>query len=68
MNRLIAIAFALAVASSAQAMPQAHLQQSDDLIITVREACGAGMQRVNGVCRSNVGTRAVRKCARGVKC
>jgi len=72
MIRLIAIAFALAVVSSAQAMPLAPLQQSDDMVITVREACGAGMHRVSGVCVSRVGTRharrAVRRCARGATC
>jgi|SRR5580700_9910295 hypothetical protein len=72
MIRLTAIAFALALASSAQAMPQAPLQQSDDMVITVREACGAGMHRVGGVCVSNVGgrhaRRAVRRCATGVTC
>src|ERR1051326_7370321 len=47
MIRLIAVAFALALASSAQAMPPAPLQQADELIINVREACGAGMHRVN---------------------
>jgi hypothetical protein len=72
MIRLIAIAFALALASSAQAISPAPVQQSDDLVITVREACGAGMHRVGGVCVSNVGgrhvRRAVRRCARGATC
>jgi hypothetical protein len=69
---VIAVAFALAWASSAQAMPPTPLQQSDDMVINVREACGAGMHRVNGRC---VGTparrharRAVRRCAAGVTC
>jgi len=72
MSRLIAVAFALALASSVQAMPRAPIQQSGDMIINVREACGAGMHRVNGRC---VGTparrharRAVRRCAAGVTC
>jgi hypothetical protein len=71
MIRLTAIAFALALASSAQAISPAPLQ-SDDLVIKVREACGAGMHRVGGVCVSNVGgrhvRRAVRRCARGTTC
>jgi hypothetical protein len=69
---VIAVAFALALASSAQAMPPTPLQQPDDMVINVREACGAGMHRVNGRC---VGTparrharRAVRRCAAGVTC
>ena len=35
-------AFALAVATSAQAMSPVPLHQSDDMITQVREACGAG--------------------------
>ena len=72
MIRLIAVAFALALASSAQAMSPVLSQQSDEMVITVREACGAGMHRVRGRC---VGTparrharRAVRRCAAGVTC
>ena len=42
MIRLIAIAFALAVATSAQATPLAPLHQPDGMITQVREACGAG--------------------------
>jgi hypothetical protein len=72
MIRLTALALALALASSAQAMSPAPLQQSDDMVIKVREACGAGMHRVGGVCVSNVGARharrAVRRCARGTTC
>ncbi len=41
MIRLIAIAaFALAVATSAQAMSPAPLNQADGMITQVREACG----------------------------
>jgi hypothetical protein len=61
MRRLVAVAFALALASSAQAMPIAPVQQPHSIVMTIREACGAGFQRVRGVCvRSN--TRAVRRC------
>ena len=61
MRRLVAIAFAFALASSAQAMPIAPVQQPHSTVMTIREACGAGFQRVRGVCvRSN--TRAVRRC------
>jgi hypothetical protein len=72
MIRLIAIAFALALGTSAQAMPPAQPAQPDEVVVKVREACGAGMHRVNGRC---VGTparrharRAVRRCAAGVTC
>jgi hypothetical protein len=72
MIRLSAIALALALVSSAQAMPQAPLQKPDGVIINVREACGPGMHRVRGVCVSNVAgrhaRRAVRRCATGMTC
>ena len=42
MIRFIAVAFALAVATSAQAMSPAPLHQPDGMITQVREACGAG--------------------------
>ena len=41
--RLIAVAFALTVATSAQAMSPAPLHQPDGMITQVRHACGAGM-------------------------
>jgi hypothetical protein len=68
MTRLIALAFALTVASLAQAMPLAPLHQQDNMVITVREACGAGMHRVNGVCIRTPARRAASRCARGVTC
>ena len=40
MIRLVAVAFALAVATSAQAMSPAPLQQPDDMVTQIREACG----------------------------
>ena len=53
MIRLIAFAaFALAVATSAQAMSPAPLHQADGMITQVREACGAGMHMVNGTVHS----------------
>jgi len=65
MTRLIPIAFALALASSTQAMPVASIQQPDDMVTPVREACGPGMQRVNGVCRRNTTVR--HACAAGLR-
>ena len=51
MMRLIAVAaFALAVATSAQATPFAPLHQPDRVITQVRMGCGLGRIRVNGVC------------------
>ena len=68
MVRVIAVVFALAIATSAQAMSPPPLHQSDGMITQVREACGAGRVRINGVCvarttRRHV-RREVRRCAR----
>jgi hypothetical protein len=65
MIRLIAVsAFALAVTTSAQAMSLAPLHQSNGMITQVREACGAGRVRVNGVCVARTTIRQTRRCAR----
>ena len=65
MIRLIAFAaFALAVATSAQAMSPAPLHQPDGMITQVRQACGAGRVRVNGVCVARTTIRQTRRCAR----
>ena len=48
MIRLITVAFALVVSTSAQATPLAPIQQPDGMITQIREACGAGMHMVNG--------------------
>jgi hypothetical protein len=63
MLRLTAVAFALALATSAQAMPLAPLQPGD-MVTQVREACGAGRHRVGDVCVANVTTRHVRRHVR----
>jgi hypothetical protein len=59
---------ALVLASSALAMPRAPLKTPNELIIQVREACGAGMHRVNGVCIRTPARRGASRCARGVTC
>ena len=63
MIRLIAVAFALTVATSAQAMPLAPLHQADGLITQVRQACGAGMKWNNalGRCATTSARRHVRR-------
>ena len=68
MIRWILVAFAIAVASSAQSMPLAPPQQPGQTVIVVREACGAGMHRVGGVCVTTPARRAARRCAAGVTC
>jgi hypothetical protein len=67
MIKLTAIVFALAFASSAQAMPLTSVHQPDNIITQVREACGAGMHRVNGVCIRTAATRRVTRCAVGMR-
>jgi hypothetical protein len=68
MMRLIAFAFALNLVSFAQAMPLVPLHQPDEMVTTVREACGAGMHMVNGTCVRTHARRATSRCARGVTC
>ena len=58
MIRSIAVAaFALVVATSAQAMTLAPVHQPDRIITQVRMGCGLGRVQVNGVCvaRTNSG-------------
>jgi len=67
MIRLIAVAFALAFATSAQATPVAPLHQPDGMITQVREACGAGFQMVNGTCVRTAARRNAARCAVGMR-
>jgi hypothetical protein len=71
MTKLITFAaFALIVATSAQATPIAPVQEPDSIIIQTAAACGPGMTRRNGVCVSRVAKRQARRCARwdGANC
>ena len=65
MIRFIAVAFALAIATSAQAMSPVPLHQSDGMITQVRHDCGAGM-RWNKALRRCTTTSARRHVRRGV--
>ena len=65
MIRFIAVAFALAVTTSAQAMSPAPLHPSDSLITQVRQNCGAGMKWNNALGRCAT-TSARRNVRRGV--
>jgi hypothetical protein len=67
MIRLIAVAFALAFATSAQATPVAPLHQPDGMITQVREACGAGFHMVNGTCVRTAARRNAARCAVGMR-
>ncbi len=60
-----AAAFALAIATSAQAMPQVPIAQPGDSVITqIAYACGAGRTRINGVCVARTTVRQARRCVR----
>jgi len=69
MIRLIAIAgFALAVATSAEAITPAPIQQPDGMVTQVAYACGPGRTRVGGICVARTTIRherrMVRRCLR----
>jgi hypothetical protein len=64
MFRLIAVGFALALATSAQAMPVAPIQQSDGIITSVAYGCGPFRTRVRGVCVARTTIRQARRCVR----
>ena len=64
MIKLIAVAFALVAATSAHAMSPAPLHQPDGMITQVREACGVGRVRINGICVARTTRRHVRRAAR----
>jgi hypothetical protein len=64
MMRLIAIAgFALALATSAQAMTPAPLLQPDG-VMQARLGCGPGQTMRNGQCVARTDVRQARRCAR----
>ena len=67
MIRLIAVAFALVVATSAHAISLAPIHQPDGMITQVREACGGGMHMVNGTCVRTAARRNVARCAVGMR-
>jgi hypothetical protein len=67
MIRSIAFAvFALVLATSAQAMPRAPVQQPGGMITQVREECGAGYHMVNGSCVRTSARRNAARCAVGM--
>ncbi len=59
------VGFALAIATSAQATPQAPIASSDAGIMTqVTYGCGAGRTRINGICIDRTTVRQARRCVR----
>ena len=68
MIRLITFAaFALVLATSAQAMSLVPLHQSDGMITQVRENCGTGYHMVNGNCIRTAARRNAARCAVGMR-
>jgi hypothetical protein len=67
MVKLVVVVFAMAVASSAQALPLVPTHQPDSLITTVREGCGAGFTKANGRCVRTPARAAARRCAAGLR-
>jgi hypothetical protein len=63
MYKLATVVFALAMTTSAQAMPVAPIAQPESSVIEIRAACGAGRTRINGVCVARTTKRQVRRCA-----
>jgi hypothetical protein len=65
MLRLIAVAgFALAIATSAQALTPAPISQPDDMITQVRFGCGPGRTLVAGRCVARTTIRHTRRVIR----
>ena len=61
MNRLIVIGIALLTATSAYAMSPVMRHETNGTVIQVREGCGAGRVRVNGICVARTTIRHVRR-------
>ena len=59
--------FCLDLATSVQAMSPAPLHQPDGMITQIREACGAGRVRINGVCVARTTKRQVAGVRDGVE-
>jgi hypothetical protein len=64
MNKLFITAIALLTTSSAYAMSPVTHHETTGMVIQVREGCGAGRVRVNGICVARTTIRHVRREAR----
>ena len=64
MIRMIAVAFTLALATSAQAIPLAPLHQADSMITEARFGCGPGRTLVAGRCVARTTIRHTRRVVR----
>jgi len=64
MIRLIAIAFALSLATSVNAGPLAPIPQPEGMATQVAFGCGPGRTRIEGVCVARTTVRHARRAAR----
>lgn len=65
MIRLIAAAgFALAIATSTEAMTPASISQPDGISTQIAVSCGAGRTRINGICVARTTIRHTRRAVR----
>ena len=64
MNRFVIIAIALVTTASAHALSPVTRPEANGVVMQVREGCGAGRVRVNGICVARTTIRHVRREAR----
>jgi hypothetical protein len=64
MKKPIVTAFALIITTSAYAMTPVMHQETSGIVIQVREGCGIGRVRVNGICVARTTIRHARRHAR----
>ena len=64
MKKLIVTAIALLTTTSAYAMSPVMRHETNGMVIQVREGCGAGRVRVNGICVARTTIRHVRRADR----
>ena len=64
MKKLILTAIALVITTSAYAMSPVMHHETNGMVIQVREGCGIGRVRVNGICVARTTIRHARRQAR----
>jgi hypothetical protein len=64
MKKLIVTAIALVITTSAYAMSPVMRHETNGMVIQVREGCGIGRVRVNGICVARTTIRHARREAR----
>lgn len=64
MVRIIVFGFVLSLAPSVQAMPVSQLQTPENVVVTIRQGCGIGFQRIGNRCVRNTSVRRFRRAVR----